>query len=156
MISISEDLYMSISPCFRTVDVGATASQAANRRDAKLESSGQANSMDVKLENIDVSYGTKSTFIFMKIIINITELFQRITKKRRLDFELRQEVRLGGQERYRQDHFAQDDFQVRFYAPCLIYLVDVISTKFASGRGSGGNDCKLLNVSHIPISPKSN
>uniref|UniRef100_A0A914WTW6 ABC transporter domain-containing protein n=1 Tax=Plectus sambesii TaxID=2011161 RepID=A0A914WTW6_9BILA len=40
-------------------DVGATASQAANRRDTKLEASGQANTMDIKLENIDVSFGTK-------------------------------------------------------------------------------------------------
>ncbi len=37
----------------------ASVSQAANRRDAKLEVSGQANSMDIKIENIDVAYGTK-------------------------------------------------------------------------------------------------
>lgn len=36
----------------------ATASQAVNRRDAKAEIGG----LDIKLENIDVSFGTKYVF----------------------------------------------------------------------------------------------
>ena len=37
----------------------ATASQQINKRDVKMESSGTNKSYDVKLENIDVSYGDK-------------------------------------------------------------------------------------------------
>lgn len=42
----------------RPADLSATASQAGNRRDARADASGQQ-SMDVHLENVDVSIGTK-------------------------------------------------------------------------------------------------
>ncbi|KXJ19631.1 ATP-binding cassette sub-family F member 3 [Exaiptasia diaphana] len=36
---------------------GATASQSANRREAKLEASGTNKSRDIKIENFDLAYG---------------------------------------------------------------------------------------------------
>lgn len=42
----------------RPADLTATASQAANRRDARIDAAG-GNSMDVHLESVDVSIGTK-------------------------------------------------------------------------------------------------
>ncbi|XP_020916171.1 ATP-binding cassette sub-family F member 3 [Exaiptasia diaphana] len=38
---------------------GATASQSANRREAKLEASGTNKSRDIKIENFDLAYGER-------------------------------------------------------------------------------------------------
>jgi ATP-binding cassette subfamily F protein 3 len=43
--------------------VGATANQAANRKDAKQESRGQNNTFNVQLENVDVAFGAKTLLI---------------------------------------------------------------------------------------------
>lgn len=42
----------------RPADLTATASQAANRRDARVDASG-GNTMDIHLASVDVSIGTK-------------------------------------------------------------------------------------------------
>ena len=40
----------------------ATASQQTNRKEAKLDDSGQNKSYDVRLENFDVSFGERYEF----------------------------------------------------------------------------------------------
>lgn len=44
---------------FSSVPEMASASQQISKRDAKLDASGTNKSYDIKLENIDVSYGDK-------------------------------------------------------------------------------------------------
>ena len=54
---------------------GATASQSANRREAKLEASGTNKSRDIKIENFDLAYGERSvkfkTSLFLFVSVNL-------------------------------------------------------------------------------------
>ena len=74
-VSSIDNTYIQLAFVYCRVLEAPSASQQVNRKDTRLEASGQNKSYDIHIENFDVSYGDKYVWFFQIISSNIYNLF---------------------------------------------------------------------------------
>jgi len=79
-VSSIDNTYIQLAFVYCRVLEAPSASQQVNRKDTRLEASGQNKSYDIHIENFDVSYGDKYVWFFKSFlqIFIICSFYSRI------------------------------------------------------------------------------